>query len=770
MPEIATQLEYESPQDFGTSSKEQATRWHVEIRLGRKELEPYQKRCSEVIRRYRDEKSETFTRSPKRFNILWSNIQTLQPAIYSQTPKPQVDRRYKDRDPIGRLASQTLERVLSFLIQPETFDAQMKKARDDYLLTARGQVWLRYVPSFKQEKVSISVENFAAIPDGAEILDEDPPEVGQYYMQDRKDYEEVIIDNINRVDFLHSPARCLEEVRWVARRHYYRRDEMKKLFSKQAGGLLTKEEINDIPLNFTDSKAEEETDGISVVEQEAFKKAEVWEVWDKETRQVCWVCEDCDYILKKQEDPLKLSGFFPCPKPLYGTLTDGTLEPVPDYILYKDQAKELDDLTTRIALLVESISVRGGYDASCEGVANLLTKKAENKLIPITGFPRHSERGGFRGVIDFLPIETSASVLNILYQSRETTKQEVYEITGISDIVRGASHPRETAAAQQTKAQFATTRLQERQTKMQQFARDIIAMTGEIVAEQFDETTMYNMGGVALLPSAEKEEEFQAMFKEAVKLLRDEATRSFRIDIETDSTIAINREMEKKARVEAVAGIGRFIREAKELSTMSPALMPFATRLLMFATRSFKGGRNLESPLEDAMEAVEEETKKRMAQPPQPPPEVQKAQAEMKMAQEKQQHQLNLKNQEHQQKMQQQAAELDMRERELAIKERESAEELDRKRAELDAELEMKQQELAAELALKEEEVLAEIELERMKAAQKAAIESEQMGLKAEKQREELNGKKPRKKVAKFTTDASGDRIAVVEEIIEGLM
>jgi hypothetical protein len=50
-----------------------------------------------------------------------------------------------------------------------------------------------------------------------------------------------------------------------------------------------------------------------------------------------------------RDDPLKLEGFFPCPPPLNATIAQGSTIPVPDYVLYQDQAEELDDLTGRIA-------------------------------------------------------------------------------------------------------------------------------------------------------------------------------------------------------------------------------------------------------------------------------------------------------------------------------------------------------------------------------------------------------------------------------------
>ena len=50
-------------------------------------------------------------------------------------------------------------------------------------------------------------------------------------------------------------------------------------------------------------------------------------------------------LIDERDDPLGVEGFFPCPKPLYATTTSDTLVPVPDFVLYQDQAMELDILS-----------------------------------------------------------------------------------------------------------------------------------------------------------------------------------------------------------------------------------------------------------------------------------------------------------------------------------------------------------------------------------------------------------------------------------------
>jgi hypothetical protein len=74
----------------------------------------------------------------------------------------------------------------------------------------------------------------------------------------------------------------------------------------------------------------------------------IYECWDKETGKVTWLLKSMGEILDEQHDPLELEGFFPCPKPLYSNITTENLEPIPDFTMYQDQAKELDTLADRI--------------------------------------------------------------------------------------------------------------------------------------------------------------------------------------------------------------------------------------------------------------------------------------------------------------------------------------------------------------------------------------------------------------------------------------
>src|SRR5258708_13299338 len=45
-------------------------------------------------------------------------------------------------------------------------------------------------------------------------------------------------------------------------------------------------------------------------------------IWDKSREEVVWVAEGYQYLCDRQDDPLKLENFFPCPKPLYSNRSE----------------------------------------------------------------------------------------------------------------------------------------------------------------------------------------------------------------------------------------------------------------------------------------------------------------------------------------------------------------------------------------------------------------------------------------------------------------
>lgn len=587
------------------------------------EFKKWEARTTKIIRRYRDDQNTGtgMTNDAARFNILWSNVQTLIPAVYARMPKADVSRRFGDNDPVGRVASLLIERALDYEIEhyPD-FRSSMRHAVEDRFLGGRGVSWVRYDPHIKQQD----------IPDDGLQITEDIEEgessdaQGDIFNQtagtdgapEEIDYECAPTDYVHWRDFGHSCARTWEEVTQVWRWVYMSKDAVTERFGKK---IARKIPFNSSPDGLTKYGQSSKTND----------KAKICELWDKETAKVYWLMENWVDLLDERDDPLGLEGFFPCAKPLYATTTSDSLVPVPDFILYQDQANELDILTDRIDGLVKSLRVRGVYDASQPALQRLLTEGDNNTLIPVDKWMAFSEKGGLKGSIDLLPIETLASALINCYQAQANIKGQIYEITGISDILRGAGAASESATAQQLKGQYAGLRLRAMQESVSLFASELLRLKAQIICTKFQPETILRLAAADQMSPADKQ-----MIPQALQLMQDSPLRSFRIQVAADSLVQLDENQNKQDRVEFMTAFSNFLREAVPAGQASPEMVPMLMDMMKFGIGGFKQAQAVEGSINAALEQMVAATAQK-AQNPQPNPEMIKVQAQQQADQMK---------------------------------------------------------------------------------------------------------------------------------------
>lgn len=570
-----------------------ARRWKIELELAKRTDEKWVNRGKKIVKRYRDERAGTT--GGNRYNILWSNVQTLLPAIYAKAPKAEAVRRNKDNDPAARCAAEILERALQYEIDhyPD-FDEAMRNAVQDRLLPGRGVAWIRY----EQREIAVA--------EGAEP--------SQYEVKDC-----TAVDYVYWEDFRCSPARVWGEVTWVARRVYMSRDEVKARFGEileERGKSAADVPLTHVPIGLDQMKDQGATNG----DTEAMKKAEVWELWDRKTKAVYWTAQGFDDLLDVREDPYGLDDFWPCPRPLFATQTSDTLVPVPDYALYQDQANELDMLTQRIGRLTQAVKVVGVYDASATGVQRMLQEGVDNTMIPVENWAVFSEKGGVKGQVDWLPLEQVVKALQQCYLAREQCKQVIYEITGISDIIRGATEASETATAQNIKRQFGSLRLRPRQQDVAMFASEILRIKAQLMMDIYSPESLVAMSGI--MDTYDRE-----FVEKALMLMKSEPMRAYRVEVAADSLIELDQEQEKASRTEFLGAASGFLRQAVPAAQQSPEMAPLLGEMLMFGVRAFKGGREMEAAFQKFVDQMNQ------PKPQQPDPEAMKVQAE---AQQKQ--------------------------------------------------------------------------------------------------------------------------------------
>lgn len=583
------------------------------IRAYNSEYKKWEARVTKIIKRYRDDQGngQGSVNEAARFNILWSNIQTLIPAVYSKMPKADVSRRFGDNDPVGRVASLLLERVLDYEIEhyPD-FRSAMRNCVEDRFLGGRGSSWARYDPHIKKQDVP---------EDGFQItedIEEGEAKEGDIHNQtagnegvpEEIDYECAPTDYVHWRDFGHTCARTWEEVTQVWRWVYMSKEAVTERFGKK---LVKKIPFNSSPEALSKYGQREKPND----------KAKICELWDKETSKVYWLMEDMPELLDTRDDPLGLEGFFPCAKPLYATTTSDSLVPVPDFILYQDQANELDILTDRIDGLIKSLRVRGVYDASQPALQRLLTEGDNNTLIPVDKWMAFSEKGGLKGSIDLLPIDTLASALINCYQAQSNVKAQIYEITGISDILRGVGAASESATAQQLKGQYAGMRLRAMQESVALFASELLRLKAQIVCTKFQPETILELAAASQMSIADQE-----MIPQAIELMTNNPLRSFRIQIASDSLVQLDENQNKQDRVEFLSAFSNFLREAVPAGQASPEMVPMLMDMIKFGIGGFKQGAIMEGSIDATLQKMAAASAEK-AQNPQQDPEALKAQA-----------------------------------------------------------------------------------------------------------------------------------------------
>jgi hypothetical protein len=536
-------------------------------------------RTKKIIKRYRDDtRGQTLTESAK-FNILWSNIQTLTPAVYAKLPKADISRRFGDNDPVGRVASQLLERAIDFEIEhyPD-FRSTMKYSVEDRFLGGRATAWVRYEPH--TSPIGIGDDGFS-VTSAVEQGEMSEP-------MEQIEYECAPVDYVHWRDFGHSQARTWEEVGQVWRWVYMTREALVERFGDEMARRIPLNQGPE-PLNaYNESKR-------------TYNRAKVCELWDKETQKVYWFCKGMPQMIDVRDDPLGLEGFFPCPKPLYATTTSDTLVPVPDFVLYQDQAMELDILSDRIDGLVKALRVRGVYDASQPALQRLLTEGDNNALIPVDKWMAFSEKGGLKGSIDLLPLDTLANALLNCYRAREDIKSQIYEITGISDIIRGTSFASETATAQQIKGQYAGLRLRSMQEDVALYASELIRLKAQVMCRHFQPETILAYAAAGQMTPAD-----QQLIPQAIQLLRDKPLRNFRVDIAADSLVMLDENQNKQDRMQFLQAFGGFLAQALPVGQASPQMVPMMMELLRFGMQAFKAARPIEGQIDATLQQLQQ--------------------------------------------------------------------------------------------------------------------------------------------------------------------
>ena len=608
--------------------------WIDRISKAKKEWQKYHDLIKEIREYYRNKKANN------KQNIFWSSIETLKPFIYFKAPVPYVERKSKVSNPVEDAACVILEKALIQNLETQDFDGVIKYARNDYLLSGLGLTFEKYVPTFKTVETLSIDEQGNAVAVQADVLES--AKVETTYLDPQK----LIFDCSN--------VSVWEDCEWVAQEI-----EMAK---------------KDVIDQFGEEVASKILDGTTDLGEELERPTSVYRIWDKKDGLILYVSKEYrDDYLRVDQDILKIEGFYPFAKPVFATLANDGLIPVPDYSEIKCQLDELDGINSRMKLTMQAIKVSGAYDGSFPELANILDKDVS--LVSVSDFEKIREKGGIAGLVNFMPIGQYIEALQALAERRAQLMNAIYEITGVSDIMRGNSDPNETATAVTQKTNFGTLRNQDRQNDFQRFLTDILKIKAEIICEMFTPEM--------LSVYADQNTPIEIVTA-AIDLLKTDKIRNLLLGIETDVSFTQSGEAEKA--LSAVKTIHELVTSSFEVISAQPALLPLYKQMVQSVVVTLPNTRQFTAAIDETFSRIEAELSQPDEKDESTSPDMIRAQADMMRAQAEQ-----MKN----------ANELQVKQQANAIKEQE----VQLKKQAEDNKVMMANKEAEMQYALKQEEL-----------------------------------------------------------------
>ena len=486
------------------------------------------------------------------FNIVHSNVETIVPAIINSAPSPNIRPGHGQNDKPAKNVADIFEKTIEAQTDDDRLEEEAEGVAQDAFLAGRGVIRVL----FDADEIPAVV---AEHPDTGISFEISPAEVIN---------ERLLYQVVSWRDYREGPAKRWRDVPWVAFRHEVGEDERQRLEDPELMALQRSE---------TDPENEE-------------LEATIWEIWCRETGKVYMVSDVSAKVLAIKPDPLGLKRFFPCAKPMQPITVTKHRVPVCPYAIYRKLALELDTATKRINKIMKGLKVRGAIAADAD-VVEFLAEADDNDIVAVPNIENIAAAGGLSKAIAWWPIDMAIAVLRELYMEREQTRQAIYEITGISDIVRGQSSAAETATAQQIKTEWGSLRVKKMQKQIQRVIRDVYVISAEIISRHFSYETLMKTTGIQIGPA------------EAAML--EKPLDHYRIDVETDSTIRADLTKSRREMSEFLTGTANFFQTMAPVVAQAPATAGAIAKMYAAFARQFSLGKAGEDALEEFIAMAE---------------------------------------------------------------------------------------------------------------------------------------------------------------------
>jgi hypothetical protein len=558
-----------------------------------------------------------------RYPVWYSIFRIRQPLLLSRVGIPiGKDTTQDGNDNVGATAALCLERLAINLAKSFDFFDVMSACRDDFLITNFALCRAYY----ERDEVTQNVKEY--------ITPQQDPDTGEAFFSDEdgnrvesdeigQDDEGFFIEHESTVD-VENERVCLEPVlyrevyvdpdirRWnrckrIAFAEHYSQQEFKEIFGAKALANLPSQGEQKAPYD------------------EAYHKRQlikVFEYWDEYEKEVYWFSDlgnefltPVDYYVPDDEEAQEadvrnglydLQRFFPVPDPLLLNQPTDEFWPVPEYYQLVEVLEDIHTIFSRMVALTKAIRARLLFDNNIEGLQAALNEATEGDAFGVPNLAQAlaSAGGSLENVVQYIPVEQLINGLAQIYQALEQRLNTLYKLTGTSDLLQGfvTDQTERTFGERQLQEKYALNQSAEPQRKMQEFVRGSYQLLCEMALKNFKDASLDMYIMPATLP-----QEHQQRYSAAIGMLKENQKR-FRIELETDSTIALNEDYDKKMRLELVNTLTSALEKTASVAQQNPALIVPELHCLKYLVQGFRHGKMFQNEITEAIDAVIQQT------------------------------------------------------------------------------------------------------------------------------------------------------------------
>lgn len=558
-------------------------------------------------------------RKKSRYPAWYSIFKIRQPLILARIGIPICKDTTQDgNDKIGAVAAIAKERLAINLAKDFDFFEVLSCARDDFLATNFGILRAYYERDEIKENVKIRLttqidpvtnQPIFVSEDGKVVESDDISEDAEGFFLETEEIIDVTNEKIRLCPVLYKEfyvdpdVRRWSQVKRIAFCEHYSPVDFKRIFGVKA--------YNDLPKNEDPSSDDEDTGAMN-----KRRYITVYEYWDKWAKKCYWLPENSDefvtpnrYYIPDESDAddqpnglYDLAEFFPVPPPMMMNQSTDEFWPVPEYYQLMDILDDINSIFSRMAAATRAFRTRLLFDANVEGLQPALNEAAEGDAFGVPNLSQslNAAGGTLEAVVQYIPVDAVINSLNQLYIALEQRLNVLYKVSGNSDMLQGliTDPTQRTFGERQMTEKYALNQIADPQQKMQIFVKDCYELMCEMALKNFKDESLDKY----IMPQTLQPDE-QSSYRSAMELLKNENDR-FRIDLETDSTIALNEEYDKQVRIELVNALTTALEKTANIAQSSPALVVPELHCLKYLIQGFRQGKMFQSEVTQAIDNV----------------------------------------------------------------------------------------------------------------------------------------------------------------------